>query len=397
MKQENMESVDLRSSSTDKFAKGEHHQPAQTEGIPMTDVRRSSISTSLKDEPGAVTKRRTSFANAPAYPGDATINMEKAMIENGQIVTGARPDGNYPLAESATMRSMNRQSGQRKDFHYKIFKTPKEVVQALVGASIKKSKVPYDKLFFLGVFAGFFVGLGGIFGVAASAFPPEFNAAYPPIPKLILGFTFPIALVLIIVIGGELYTGNTMYMVFGVLSRKIRFKSLLINWVFAWTANFVGCLLVAYFLGYLTDIFATDPWLTFVQNIAHKKVSKGFGITFLRAIGANWYVCLAVFIVIAAEDVVGKFVATLMIIAAFVAAGFEHVIANMFFIPLGMMYGADVTVADFIVKNLIPVTLGNTFGGAILCGATLWFLYIYRDETRVLSSIRTAASEFKTY
>ncbi|TFH34328.1 MAG: formate/nitrite transporter family protein, partial [Dehalococcoidia bacterium] len=145
-----------------------------------------------------------------------------------------------------------------------------------------------------------------------------------------------------------------------------------------YVGNFAGSLVVAYFLTFLTGLLLKDPWLSSIVGIAEGKVSQGFLVLLLKGIGCNWLVCLAVWLAVSAEDVAGKILGIWFPIMAFVAIGFEHSVANMFFIPAGMLYGASVTWGQFLVGNLLPVTIGNVIGGAFFVGVVYWYLYADR-------------------
>jgi len=199
------------------------------------------------------------------------------------------------------------------------------------------------------------------------------------VKKLILGLLFPVALVLILFCGGELFTGNCMYMTAGLLHKKVSIRKALLNLCLSYIFNFLGCGFGAYFFGYVTELFKDEPWLTGVRLITEHKLEYDFHVAFLRAIPANFFVCCAIFIAITSEDVLGKIMSCLLIVSIFAASGFEHCIANMYFIPQGLMYGADKTFGTFIYANLIPVTLGNMIGGCIFA-IMLWYLYDFQED-----------------
>jgi len=265
----------------------------------------------------------------------------------------------------------SRNKGERKDFHYKLFKTPKEGTEALLGAAQKKAIMPFDKLLVLGFCSGVFIGFGGIFSSSVTLGIPS---ADPGIKKLLVGLTFPIALCLIMFFGGELFTGNTMYMALGLLYRKTSWKALAYSWVISYFSNFIGTAFAAYFFGYLTQLFESDPYLTNMQAIAVTKNGYDFYVVFLRAVACNWLVNLAIYVSVISEDISSKILSSFAIIGTFAVSGFEHCVANMFYVLISLMYGADTTFGIFIYKNLIPVTLGNIVGGLIM-GVGLWYLY----------------------
>lgn len=189
------------------------------------------------------------------------------------------------------------------------------------------------------------------------------------------GGVFPVGLMLVVIAGAELFTGDTACTIPAVMSGKATWGGLLRNWVLAYVGNLVGSLFVAFFLAYLTNLYAAEPYLSAVQGIASGKVGQGFVPLFFKGVGCNWLVCLAVWLAVASDDIAGKIWGIWWPIMAFVALGFEHSIANMFFIPLGIFYGAQVSWGQFFVNNLIPVTLGNIVGGAFFVGFIYWWLY----------------------
>jgi formate/nitrite transporter len=209
-------------------------------------------------------------------------------------------------------------------------------------------------------------------------------------------------------------------------------KSVLLSYV----GNFVGALAVAYFLVHLTELTHDDPWHSYIKKVASKKIEQGFGVLFLKGIGCNWMVCVAIMHQLTSYDVIGKIVAMWWPIFLFAAVGFEHCIANMcvtcadrcalrvaaflvvvdavaavviargcwvlfpcrFFIPLGLMEGADHTIKDFLQYNLLPVSLGNIFGGAVLVGLAQWMMYSsYFGECVVRASTACTRSHAVCY
>ncbi|ORX97426.1 Formate/nitrite family transporter [Basidiobolus meristosporus CBS 931.73] len=255
------------------------------------------------------------------------------------------------------------------------FNTSAEVEQAIGNAAIlKASRRWYDDLM-NGFMAGMLVAFIGTFAyTAGGGLDPAFTKAYPSVQKIIFSGCFASALLFIVMFGGDLFTGNVMVMFVGVIQRKCTILSLAKNWVLVVIGNAAGALLTTYLFAYLTDQFGADPWLSWIISSAEKKVSYSFGVAFLKAVPANAFVCFAVYLGLTARDVTGKFICFWWPVFAFAICGFEHSIANMFYIPVGMMYGAKVSVGQFIVKNLIPVILGNAVGGAILVGLTSYVL-----------------------
>lgn len=203
---------------------------------------------------------------------------------------------------------------------------------------------------------------------------PNIRLLNPALPKIAFGLCFPIGLVLIVLFGGDLFTGNTMIMTVSYLHNRVTAKQLALNWVLVFFSNFAGCILTAYFFGYLTESFVDAGTYSYLQLICAHKTALAPGVAFVRAIPANVLVCLAIFLGLAARDVYGKILGLYLPIFAFAVSGFEHCVANMFLLSIGMMYGMDVTVGSFLA-NLMPVVCGNIVGGAILVGGSEVYLY----------------------
>jgi formate/nitrite transporter len=197
----------------------------------------------------------------------------------------------------------------------------------------------------------------------------------PGLQKFIFAAVFPVGLMLVVIAGAELFTGNAATCVPAALSGRITWRAVLRNWTLSYVGNFVGSLAVAYFLTFLTGLLLKDPWLSSIVGIAEGKVSQDFVVLLLKGIGCNWLVCLAVWLAVSADDIAGKILAIWFPIMTFVAIGFEHSVANMYFIPAGMMYGASVSWGQFLFNNLLPVTIGNVIGGTVFVGVVYWFLY----------------------
>jgi len=274
------------------------------------------------------------------------------------------------------------------------FKSPADTAKACVGIAALKEKAPLSNLLILSFLAGAYIAFGGLLaevatgGMAAAGYPTG-------LVKLVFGGVFPVGLMLVVIAGSELFTGNNMYMPLGVLQGKASWLGLIRNWVGSWVFNLVGALFVAYVLAYLTGILTADPWAATAVTIAKTKalggaqfVSAGKTVTSLnfwqvlfRAIGCNWLVCLAVYLAIASDDIIGKIFGIWFPIMAFVTIGFEHVVANMFFIPVGIFIGG-VTWSQFFVNNMIPATIGNIIGGAIFVATLYWWTYLRGTEAK---------------
>ncbi len=254
------------------------------------------------------------------------------------------------------------------------FKTPKEIVTTTFNVCCAKVALPPVKMLVLGFLAGAYIGFGGLLAILVGR-GVNTETLGPGISRFVFGAVFPVGLMLVVIAGSELFTGNCGLITPGCLARRATWVGLLRNWVLVYIGNFAGSLFLAYCLGYLTGLTSADPYLSATKAIAESKVQLDFWQLFWRAVGCNWLVNLAIWLALASDDIAGKILGIWFPIMAFVAMGFEHSVANMFFIPLGMFNGANVSWVQFLVGNLVPVTIGNIIGGAFLVGAVYWWLY----------------------
>ncbi|UCD16135.1 MAG: formate/nitrite transporter family protein [Candidatus Omnitrophota bacterium] len=251
---------------------------------------------------------------------------------------------------------------------------------------VQKTNASIFRLIVLGILAGVYIGFGGAIATLVSSDLARYVGV--GLAKFFTGAVFSVGLMLVVIAGAELFTGNNL-MLMSVLDRRVGFPKMLGKWIIVYIANFAGGLLIAYIM-YKTDLWKGNNFLTGVQalKIANAKVNLAFGPAFFRAVCCNWLVCLAVWMAIASRNIVGKIFAILFPIMTFVALGFEHCIANMYFIPMGMfLKGTEVALASgldltnltlngFFVTNLVPVTLGNIIGGAGFVGCLYWMVYV---------------------
>lgn len=258
--------------------------------------------------------------------------------------------------------------------------TPKEIASAFVQVGIQKANMPKTKLFVLGIFAGVFIALAGAGSSIACATIENASLA-----RLLNAMIFPAGLVMVLLAGSELFTGNSL-MIIARLEKKITSKQLLLNWLLVYLGNFVGSMFVVWMIVYshVPDLFAQGLAQAMV-NGAQAKVNLSFSDAFLKGIMCNILVCLAVWVAMAATSAHGKIIALYLPIVVFVLCGFEHCIANMYSIPVGYFAGLEyglsnsISLASFILHNLVPVTIGNIVGGCMV-GAGYWYCYI--DQKR---------------
>jgi len=269
------------------------------------------------------------------------------------------------------------------------FLAPGGVAKAIIGVGKAKTSLSVMQMVILGILAGAFIGFGSELATMVSFDMSKFLGV--GFAKFIFGSVFSVGLILVVIAGAELFTGNSLIFI-SVLNGDVKVGKLFNNWFWVYVANFIGSLLLVWIM-YASGLWKTGDFGVGAKAlaIANGKVNLAWGAAFARAIGCNWLVCLAVWLALASKDVVGKIFAIYFPIMAFVASGFEHSIANMYFIPMGILLktNADVVAAagltdelanltwgGFFVNNLIPVTLGNIVGGAFFVSALYWAVYL---------------------
>lgn len=266
-------------------------------------------------------------------------------------------------------------------------KTPANVADTLSKTTCVAKTTSADwKLIILGILAGIYIAFGGAIATLVGCDAAKFVGV--GLGRFFTGAVFSVGLMLVVIAGAELFTGNNL-MLMGVLEKRVSFRKVIYKWLIVYGANFIGSVLIAYLM-YQTNLWKSSDFATGIAalKIATAKVNLLWLEAFVRGILCNILVCLAVWMALASRDVVGKIFAIFFPIMTFVALGFEHSIANMYFIPLGIFLkgtsavaaaGVDVTNLtwkSFAINNLVPVTLGNIVGGAVVVGMLYWLVYV---------------------
>jgi formate transporter len=262
---------------------------------------------------------------------------------------------------------------------------------------VRKSEMPALRVFMLAILAGAFIALGAIFATTASAGLAAAGWPYGFI-RLISGVVFCLGLILVIVGGAELFTGNNL-IVMAWANRKVSTKALLRNWIIVYLGNLAGSLGTAV-LVFLSKqhYFGSGVIGTTALSIANSKVNLDFIQAIALGILCNAMVCLAVWMTYSARSTIDKIAAIIFPIAGFVAAGFEHSVANMYFIPIGLLIKdfdptftatvveksqmslSNLNWETFFINNLLPVTIGNVIGGAVLVAAVYWAIFLRQQD-----------------
>jgi formate transporter len=269
---------------------------------------------------------------------------------------------------------------------------PAEMATRAEYIGVRKAEAPFWTMFTLSILAGAFIGLGAVFATTVAA---GTGAAWPfGVAKLLTGLVFCLGLILVIVGGAELFTGNNL-IVMAWASGKVSTQALLRNWIIVYIGNFVGSIgtVLVVFLGDQHTFGGGSVGQTALA-IANSKVHLGFLQAIALGIMCNALVCLAVWLTFSARSTIDKIAAIIFPVTGFVAAGFEHSIANMYFIPMGLMIkdfdpafaaasGLDLsglTWGTFLINNLLPVTIGNIIGGTVLVAALYWFVFLKKAQ-----------------
>jgi formate/nitrite transporter len=260
----------------------------------------------------------------------------------------------------------------------KLFLTPFETIQTVIAAGRRVLHQSFGRTFVLSLLAGFYISFGAQLATVVSQDAARFAGL--GVSRLLAGSVFSIGLMLVVICGAELFTGNSL-LTAAALHGEISWAKLAENWVVVLVGNFLGSLFFVWLM-FESRLWEQGGVAEQAVNIAIAKCKLSFGVAFIRAILCNWLVCLAVFMATAARDVPGKLLACYVPIMTFVTSGFEHSVANMYFIPTGLMIAKETGRSDpaltwksFIVDNLIPVTLGNIVGGVIFVAGAYWYIH----------------------
>jgi len=273
--------------------------------------------------------------------------------------------------------------------------TPPQIAEKVGDVCQGKCRTPMKKFFVLAILAGAFIAFGAQLSIIVGS---DATLGFG-FTRFMAGAVFSVGLMLVVIAGAELFTGDNL-IVISALEKKVRWGELLKTWIAVYVGNLIGSVLIALLL-YWSGLWSMNGNLVGAAalKIAGSKVGLTFVQGLVRGILCNWLVCLAVWMATSSKDVIGKLFAVFFPIMAFVASGFEHSVANMFFIPYGILLksvpkvveATGKTLADYAglnwgtlwTKNLIPVTIGNIIGGAFFVGFIYWFVYLKKAAETV--------------
>lgn len=250
--------------------------------------------------------------------------------------------------------------------------SPDQIAERVEKVGVSKANLPALKMIALGILAGGFIGLGAMFFLIVAS---DASLSFA-VQRVLGGLVFSLGLILVVVAGAELFTGNNL-MVMAWVSGKIPLSRLMRNLTIVYFSNFFGAAGLASLVVLSGHLELNGGEIgRAASSVAVSKLSLDFSEAFLRGVVCNILVCLAVWLAMAGRSVVDRILGVVFPISAFVAGGFEHCIANQYFVPLAIFDGAEeVSWLPFLVKNLLPVTLGNLVGGAGMVGLVYWIIY----------------------
>jgi formate transporter len=259
---------------------------------------------------------------------------------------------------------------------------PQEMAQAAVATGAKKTHRSWDRVLVSAFLAGAYISFGALVAITVSSGLDP--ATWGTLPTLFMGAAFTLGLVLVLIAGSDLATGNMMLVPLSAMRGKITVADVVRNLTLVLIGNLIGALLVAYFLAVQTGVIGDagssgSPGLTY-ERLAAISEAKATGEShwqvFLRGIGCNWLVCLAVWMSLASRSVSGKVLAIFFPIMAFVAMGFDHVVANMFFLPAAIFAGVPDIGWDDVLLNWLFAGLGNLVGAVVFVATSYWYLFL---------------------
>jgi formate/nitrite transporter len=262
---------------------------------------------------------------------------------------------------------------------------PQEMAQAAVATGAKKTHRSWDRVLVSSFLAGAYIAFGALVAITVSSgLDPD---TWGTLPTLFMGAAFTLGLVLVLIAGSDLATGNMMLVPLSAMRGKITVADVVRNLTIVLIGNLVGAVLVAYFLAVQTGVIghagaSGSAGLTY-ERLAAIAEAKGTGEShwqvFLRGVGCNWLVCLAVWMSLASRNVAGKVLVIFFPIMAFVAMGFDHVVANMFFLPAAIFAGVPGIGWDDVLLNWLFAGLGNLVGAVVFVATSYWYLFL-RDQ-----------------
>jgi formate/nitrite transporter len=270
-----------------------------------------------------------------------------------------------------------------------VTKQPSEIAEAAVDSGVAKAHLRWDKVLIGAFLAGAYIAFGGLVAISVSSGLDP--ATWGTLPTLFMGAAFTLGLILVVIAGSHLLTGNMMLVPIGAMQGRLTMGEVVRNLTIVLVGNVLGALFVAYFLAVQTGVVGQAGGPPGSATMIYEKLASIASLKglhedpwqiFLRGIGCNWLVCLGVWIALAADSVGSKVLGMFFPIMAFVAMGFDHVVANMFFLPTGIFAGVPGLGWGDVLNNWVFAFLGNLVGAVVFVSTSYWYLYLRPDHSR---------------
>ena len=268
-------------------------------------------------------------------------------------------------------------------------KQPSEIAEAAVESGVAKAHLRWDKVLVGSFLAGAYIAFGGLVAISVSSGLDP--ATWGTLPTLFMGVAFTLGLILVVIAGSHLLTGNMMLVPISAMQGRLSVGDVVRNLTLVLVGNVIGAMFVAYFLAVQTGVVGrvgSEPgnaaliYERLASIASAKALHEDAWQIFLRGVGCNWLVCLGVWIALAADSVGSKVLGMFFPIMAFVAMGFDHVVANMFFLPAGIFAGVPGLGWGDILHNWVFAFLGNLVGAVVFVATSYWYLYLRPDPAR---------------
>eukprot|EP00919_Chromeraceae_sp_WS-2016_P026897 GHVR01063957.1.p1 GENE.GHVR01063957.1~~GHVR01063957.1.p1 ORF type:complete len:448 (+),score=74.84 GHVR01063957.1:84-1427(+) len=253
---------------------------------------------------------------------------------------------------------------------------PKGIAESLVAIGQHKISSPIWKTVVGSFYGGFYAVFGGMLAtVMAGGISQDVVKDYPMFPNLFVGLSFWTSLLFVLSYGGDIVTSNFLYCGIALAQRRVGILMVLLNWLIVFICNFLSVAFMGYILGYLTHYFKADPENAFLKKYAEDLINENWGVCLVKAIGANWLVCLSITLTVASQDMASRVFSCFLPFFAFAAAGYQLCVMNMYFGLVAIYYGANINFGFFLYNNIIPSLLGNLIG-ALMNGGGLWVIHL---------------------
>jgi formate/nitrite transporter len=254
-------------------------------------------------------------------------------------------------------------------------RSPASTVDTIDEAATAKAGLANPQLFVMSVLGGVFIAVGALLAVVVTGSSTSLLESNPGLARLLMGTVFPVGFIAVMLTGAGLFTSDCATQMVPWYRRRVSIPTMLRLLAVAYVANAVGAVALALTAAWGGILAAEQPWTPYLVDLADGKVSHGWAEVFAKGILANMLVCVAAWQAYSSRSTTGKVLGIWFPVMAFVALGTEHSIANLFFVPAAMLSGAEITAAQFVADNLVPATLGNWVGGALVIGLPYAWLY----------------------